>query len=271
MPAAVAPGQADGAPEAAEAPVPAGLGRTLATLGVDLAAPIALYYLLHGLGVSNLVALGAGAVLPALGATYELATERRADGVALLVLATMAASVAVSIAAHGPRFLLAKDGLITGAWGAWFLASVRARRPAAFLFARPLMGGRSVFAAGSWDLLWDGEPRFRRIWRVVSVMWAVGLLADAALRVVMAYALPVDVVPGLGDARCTRSPSWCSRSSPTSTAAVPASTGSSRRAGFAPTIGVPAGRSRAATTPTTATGRRPDRHGRATRGHSLVP
>ena len=33
-----------------------------------------------------------------------------------------------------------------------------------------------------------------------SVIWGAGLLADAVIRVVMAYALPVDVVPGLGGA-----------------------------------------------------------------------
>ena len=38
------------------------------------------------------------------------------------------------------------------------------------------------------------------MWRVSSVLWGVGTLADAALRVVMAYTLPVDVVPALGTA-----------------------------------------------------------------------
>jgi hypothetical protein len=82
----------------------------------------------------------------------------------------------------------------------WFLASVRAHRPAAFIFARPLLEGRKVFAAGSWDALWETEPKFRRIWRVASVMWAVGLLVDAAVRVVISYTLPIGVVPGLGGA-----------------------------------------------------------------------
>lgn len=80
----------------------------------------------------------------------------------------------------------------------WFIASVAARRPAAFILARPLMEGRRVFAAGSWEALWQTEPRFRRIWRVASVMWGAGMLVDAAVRVVMSYTLPIHVVPGLG-------------------------------------------------------------------------
>jgi hypothetical protein len=179
---------------------PPGTGRLLATYGFDIAAPVAVYYLLHGFGVSNLVALGTGAVLPALGAGYTVVTKRRADGVALFVLATMVVSIALSALTGDPRLLLAKDGLITGLWGLWFLASVHSRRPAAFVFARPLMEGRRVFAARNWDALWQAEPGFRRIWRVSSVIWGTGMLADAAIRVVMSYTLPVHLVPALGGA-----------------------------------------------------------------------
>jgi hypothetical protein len=174
--------------------------RALAGLAFDIGAPIAVYYVLHGLGVGNLVALGAGAVLPALSAGYTLAVKRRADGVALFVLTTIVASILVSVIARDPRFLLARDGLITGLWGLWFLASVRARRPAAFTFARPLLEGRKSFTVRDWDALWQAEPAFRRIWRVSTVMWGTGLLADAVARVIMSYTLPVAVVPGLGGA-----------------------------------------------------------------------
>ncbi|MGI8826434.1 MAG: VC0807 family protein [Chloroflexota bacterium] len=180
-------------------PKPLGL-RQLAIVGLSLAASTAFYYLLHRAGVSNLVALVVGAVPPILGATYKLVTQRRIDGLAVLVVTTVVVSIVLSVMSFGPRFLLAKDGLITGVAGAWFVGSVRGRRPAAFLFARPLLEGRKIFAAGSWDVVWDQEPGFRRIWRVASVMWGAGLLGDAAIRVVMAYTLPIDVVPGLGGA-----------------------------------------------------------------------
>jgi hypothetical protein len=35
------------------------------------------------------------------------------------------------------------------------------------------------------------------MWRTSSALWAAGTLLDAAARVVMAYTLPADVVPGL--------------------------------------------------------------------------
>jgi hypothetical protein len=170
----------------------------LARLALNIGAPIALFYVLRSQGVSDFVALAASAVLPALGAAYTLVVQRRADAVAVFMLATMVLALLASVIAGSARFLLAKDGIVTGSWGIWFLLSARGRRPAALVFARPLMEPLKLFGNRSWDRLWDTEPQFRRIWRVATVMWGAGLLADAAVRVVISYMLPVDAVPAIG-------------------------------------------------------------------------
>jgi hypothetical protein len=110
------------------------------------------------------------------------------------------ATIALSLVTDDTRFLLARDGFITALWGGWFLATLRARRPAAFRLARPLMEGRRALGTASWEQLWTDEPEFRRIWRVSTVIWGAGLLVDAVLRILMSYTLPVAVVPGLGGA-----------------------------------------------------------------------
>ena len=175
-------------------------GGQLAVLAFDIGAPIILYYVLHAAGMSNLAALSITAVVPGLSACCKLAVNRHLDPVALVVLATITVSIVVSLIAHSPRFLLARDGLITALWGFWFLATLAARRPAAFIFARSFMEGRKVFGTSSWDSLWEANARFRRIWRTSTVIWGTALLVDATLRVVMSYSLPIDVVPGLGGA-----------------------------------------------------------------------
>jgi hypothetical protein len=175
-----------------------GLGRQLAIFAFDIGAPIGCYYVLRTLGVSPLVALAVSAVPPALAAGWQLLVTRRIDPVAVLVLVTVAVSLVVSALTHDVRLLLAREGLLTGLWGLVFVGSVWARRPMAFTVARPLMEGRRAFGPSSWDELWAGEPAFRRVWRVSSVVWGVALLVDAIVRVVMSYTLPVDRVPALG-------------------------------------------------------------------------
>lgn len=171
---------------------------TLARLALGIGLPTALFYLLRAEGVCDLVALAAGAALPALGALLTLLVRRRVDRISVFMAATMALALLASALTGSPRFLLAKDGLVTGAWGIWFLVSARGQRPAALAFGRPLMEPMRMFAAGSWDLLWDAEPKFRRIWRVASVIWGMGLVIDAAVRVVISYTLPVAAVPAIG-------------------------------------------------------------------------
>lgn len=170
----------------------------LARLVFDIAAPIVVFYVLRSQGVSYGLALLAGAVLPAAGSLVSLISQRRADPVAMLMVVSMLSALTGSLIAGSPRFLLAKDGLMTGVWGGWFVFSARGRRPAALLFAQPLMENLSWFAGRSWEVLWATEPRFRRIWRVSTVMWGLGLLLDAAIRVMISYTLPVNQVPAVG-------------------------------------------------------------------------
>ena len=175
-------------------------GGRLTTVLIDVAAPIALYYGLRAAGVGIYLALVAGAIAPGVSTAARLIRVRTVDGLAVFVMTTMLLGIAVSLIAGSPRFLLAKEGWIIAVGGAWFLISARGRRPLAFLFARPLLEGRRAFTSESWDSLWERFPQFRRVWRCSSVIWGIGLVVDAGLRVLMAYSLPMDVVPGAAGA-----------------------------------------------------------------------
>jgi hypothetical protein len=108
-------------------------------------------------------------------------------------------SVVVSLIAGSTEFLLAKEAVLTGVTGMWFLASAFVGRPLAYLFSRPLLEGRLGWP-GRWDRWWVAAPRWRRMWRVSSVLFGVGTLVDAVLRVVLAYTLPADAVPATATA-----------------------------------------------------------------------
>ena len=73
-------------------------------LVLNIGAPIALYYALHAAGVSNLVALGAGAVVPAVGVIVQLLTKRHLDGIGGFVVVTAVAAIVLSVITRSPRF-----------------------------------------------------------------------------------------------------------------------------------------------------------------------
>lgn len=175
-----------------------------------IVVPIVIYYALRAAGASVWLALAAGAVLPAAGAVGGLIRQRRADLMGLLIVAALVLSAVLSLATGSPRALLARDGMLTAAWAGYLYASMLAARPVTFVIARPLLEGRRVWdpdsrrwvrpAPQTWDELWQRLPPFRRIWQVTTVIWGTAILADAAVRAIMAATLPLGVVPGLNAA-----------------------------------------------------------------------
>lgn len=177
-------------------------GRLALRLFIDVVAPLGLYYVLRWAGVGIYLSLLLSTLVSAATSVGSLVRNRKLNGLSTYMTTMMLASVIVSFIAGSPRFLLAKESWLTGLGGLWFLVSLRARRPLAYLYTKPLLEGRLGWP-GAWDELWDRFPRFRRMWRVSSVLWGIGTLLDAALRVVMAYTLPIDAVPALGTALYT--------------------------------------------------------------------
>ena len=164
---------------------------------VDFGLPVAAYYGLRAGGVHIFAALLISAGVSAATAAVSLIRHRRLDGMAIYMAVIMLGGVAVSLISGSTQFLLAREALLTGVTGLWFIASVRGRRPLAYLFSQPLLEGRFRWPH-DWDALWARSPRFRRMWRVSSLLWGIGTLVDSVLRIVMAYTLPSDLVPALG-------------------------------------------------------------------------
>lgn len=194
--------------QAAGAPVRS--GHPVRTVVLDIVAPIAGYYGIRAAGGSVWLALAAGGILSAVGTIISLVTRRRVDVTGAVMLLALAVSTAFSLISGSPRVLLARDALVTAGWAGYMYLSLLARRPATFTISCALLEGRRVYdsatrswvrpAGRSWDELWVLSPRFRRIWRTCTVIWATAILADAVARALMAATLPVGVVPALGGA-----------------------------------------------------------------------
>jgi hypothetical protein len=160
--------------------------------------PTALFYLLVWRGASLYIALLASA---AVSAVTALVSYRRGAGgqrFAPYMLALALASFGIALVTGSDRFLLAKESVLTAMVGVWFLVSLRAERPLAYLFTRPLLEGpwgrRWGLPDVSWEAVWGQEPRFRHIWRMSTVMWGAATLVDAVLRAVIAYSVPITAV-----------------------------------------------------------------------------
>jgi intracellular septation protein A len=166
-------------------------------VALDLVLPLALFYGLRMAGANQWLALVLAAMAPLLRLTVSVVRARRLERAALFTLTMLAIGTAVGLATEDPRLLLARESYITGLVGLWILGSLLASRPLLFHATLQFIPART---AAVWQQNWSENPLFRKTWQVMTAAWGIAFLLDAAVRVVMAYTLPVDLVPVLSTA-----------------------------------------------------------------------
>ena len=162
-------------------------------LALDLVLPLVLYYALRAGGVSPWTALVAGGAIPLLRVVVA-ATRRRLEAPGAFTVSLLAIGTAVGLLTADPRLLLARESYLTGVVGVWILATLRARRP---LVYQATIGFMPTEAAAAWRRAWRASREFRRAMRGMTLAFGLAFVTDAAARTVMAYTLPLDLVPVL--------------------------------------------------------------------------
>lgn len=152
---------------------------------IDVAAPLIAYSLLRSAGMSTVTALVLSGVFPALGVAAGVIQHRRLDVVGALVLAGILAGAVLGLISHSARLVLMEGSVPTAIFGVACLGSLWTRRPLMFGMSVEFIGpdtakGREMIS------LWQYDG-FRRIFRVITAVWGVGFLLEAALRVIIVY------------------------------------------------------------------------------------
>ncbi|MDS0136261.1 MULTISPECIES: VC0807 family protein [unclassified Amycolatopsis] len=164
-----------------------------ASAAFDLIVPLAVYYILRQNGVPLLTAAIIGGIVPVVRTVYVFARYRKIDGLGLFMVTMMVIGTAVSLISGDARFFFAKDGWLTAMFGIWMLITLFFEKPfflhAGVSIARTKRGGAG---AEVWERRWDTEPRMRHGLRLLTVVFGVGMIVDAVVRVVLAYTLPLD-------------------------------------------------------------------------------
>ncbi|GAA1531860.1 VC0807 family protein [Kribbella lupini] len=173
-------------------------GAVLAPVLIDLVLPLLVFYGLRQAGVGVIGATLGGSVIPVLRTLHALVRGRRVDWMAVFMLTALAAGTIASLIAHSPRMLLAKDGVITALCGLWMLGTLLVGKPLLLSIGRGVAEAKRGPGGGAvWAARWDAEPGFRHGLRLITAVWGVGLTLDAVVRIVLAYTLPLDAVPGI--------------------------------------------------------------------------
>ena len=151
----------------------------------DIGAPLAAYNLIRSAGLSPVSALVLSGVFPAVGLAVRAITHRRADAIGAVVLAGILAGTVVGLITHNARLVLLEGSVPTAVFGLACLGSLRTRRPLMFSIALEF-NGPDTGRGREFTSLWRHEE-FRRLFRLITAVWGVSFLVEAALRVVIVY------------------------------------------------------------------------------------
>jgi hypothetical protein len=156
---------------------------------VNLGGPWLVYRLVEG-STSTITALLLSSLPPIIWSLLQLVWSRKLDVISLLVLAGIAASLVATLLGGSPRLLLVRESFITGIFGLVFLGSLWLPRPLLFYLAKATVakeGMAEAQFAGKWS-----RPGFRHTFYLMTVVWGVGLIMQAALQVILAFALSIE-------------------------------------------------------------------------------
>ncbi|MFD4144176.1 MULTISPECIES: VC0807 family protein [unclassified Streptomyces] len=164
------------------------------TIGLNVVAPIVTYNALVDHGWSEFSALLASGAWPVLDSAVHVAWRRKLDEFAVVTLVFLVITAVVSlVGAHSARALLIKDSAVTGLFGLLCLATLLASRPLMFYFGRKFATDGTPQSTAWWNGLWQYEG-FRRTMNVMTTVWGVAYLAEAGVRIALAYVLPTSTM-----------------------------------------------------------------------------
>ncbi|MDQ6804000.1 MAG: hypothetical protein M3065_03315 [Actinomycetota bacterium] len=149
----------------------------------DTAGPLIVYTLLRNNGHSTVTSLILSGVFPAFGVLLAVIRHRRLDVIGALVLIGIVVGVGLGLATKDARLVLLEGSVPTTLFALACLASLLTARPLMFRFAHEFIG-RATPAGRDFADRWR-YPLFRRTFRVITIVWGVTYLAEAAARIVI--------------------------------------------------------------------------------------
>ncbi|MGH3744075.1 MAG: VC0807 family protein [Mycobacteriales bacterium] len=171
------------------APMVPGWRTLLPQIVVSGILPVIAYALLRPHVPSDAIGLMIVSVFPVAQIAWDRFHHGRRDPISIIILIAIALGVVLGLTLNGNTLLLKiRQSAFTGLFGLACLVSLLFPRPLMFLLGREFASGgdkdkRAAFSA-RWHL-----PTMPRRFRTVTLVWAVGLMAETTAQTVMALAL----------------------------------------------------------------------------------
>lgn len=156
---------------------------------INFALPYAIYTLMEK-SYGDVTALMASSLPPILWSIVEFLRHRRVDAVSILVLLGIVLSLLAFVGGGSVRLLQMREKFVTIIIGVIFVGSAAIGRPLIYELARASMKRKASSELESFEALRENKA-FRRSMTLMTLVWGFGLLADAAVSILLIYTQPI--------------------------------------------------------------------------------
>jgi hypothetical protein len=149
--------------------------------------PLTVFNLVHHHVHSEAEALILAGIFPVVWVIFNLIRSRQVDVVGIVVIIGFAVGVVTSTLLGGNTYVLkARDSAFTALFGLFCIGSVLTRhRPTIFFVGRYMAAGNDPVKKAEYDELLN-VPTGRETFRLLTLVWGIGLLVEAGVRLVLA-------------------------------------------------------------------------------------
>jgi hypothetical protein len=155
--------------------------------------PLGIYFLVRSHVQTDTQALIIAGGFSAAWVVFQFVRQRRIDLVGVIVLSGFAVGLVSAELLGGNSYVLkVRDAFFTAIFGAVCIITIFThRRPALFYVGRYLSAGQDPAKMAAYDELHE-VPIGRHTFRVLSVVWGIGLIVEAGSRMALAELLPTN-------------------------------------------------------------------------------
>ncbi len=154
---------------------------------LDVIVPVAAYFVLRKAGLSSFWALTAAGVSTGLYAMFNTIRRRKLDFIGVLVILEILLTLGLLFLTDDPRVVAVKPSFYTALAGLYLVFTCFVGRPIVYLAAAPIATQGDPARTRAYELAWERSRDFRFRQRMMTAVFGVALIIEAAARVGVVY------------------------------------------------------------------------------------
>jgi hypothetical protein len=157
-------------------------------LALDIVLPLIVVQGSLRFGLSAVVALSIAALFPLADTVIGFVAARTVSIIGAVSLVAILTGIGLAFSTGDARFAILKDSAFSFLFSLLFLASLASSRPLIFRLNAQMI---DPAGAAAFERAWTERAAVRDTFRFMTLVWGLGLLLEALVRVLASFTLPV--------------------------------------------------------------------------------